>query len=145
MEEWRLYPPLLAYWRGRGHRAASSVKDPRGRRLEVDVVAFDDALTDVLTVEAKARATGALVRQAASRLALAPRAYAAVPADEAERLRHLVEQAEGAAAALGVLAVERGRVELVREATPRPDLRVESQAAVLERALQALLSQNHDL
>lgn len=144
-QEWRLYPPLLEHWRGRGMRAAASVRDPRGRRVELDVVAFDDALDDVRVVEAKARATGVLVRQAASRLEYAPRAYAAVPAREVDALARLVERAEGAAASLGVLGVERGAVHVAREAAPRPDLRVEARAAVLERALRALLTKGSEL
>lgn len=138
MQEWRLYAPLVAHWREAGFHAAASVTDPRGRRMELDVVAFTAELDDVRVTEAKARATGALVKQCLDRLAFAPRVYAAVPEAEAARLLSLAR--EGRAASLGVLAVGARGVDVVREAQPVPEARETPRAGALERVLAGLVA-----
>lgn len=138
MQEWRLYARLVRHWREAGFLAAASVSDPRGRRMELDVVAFTADLSDVRVTEAKARATGALVRQCLDRLAFAPRVYAAVPAGEEARLLSLAR--EGDAGALGVLAVHERGVEVVREARPVAEARDGPRAGALERVLAGLVA-----
>lgn len=139
MEEWRLYAPIVEHWREAGFLAAASVSDPRGRRMELDVVAFTADLGDVRVTEAKARATTALVRQCLDRLCFAPRVYAAVPAGEEARLLSLAR--EGSAAALGILAVGGRGVALVRESLPVPEARDAARAQSLRRILAGLLAE----
>jgi hypothetical protein len=138
LDERRLYPPLLSHWRSRGFLAASSVSDPRGRRLEVDVVAYTPDLSDVRVTEAKARATGALVEQCLDRLDLAPLVYAAVPAREAPRA--LARARDGEAARIGVLSVEPRRVDVLREAAPG-EAPAGARAVAFRRLLSGLLAE----
>lgn len=138
-QEWRLYPPLAEHFRADGLIVATSVSDPRGRRVELDAVAFSADLEDVRVVEAKVRASNALLLQAASRLAYAPRVYAAVPADEAERLLALAQAPEFAP--FGLLAVDSdASVRVLREAQ-RVSERVEgAKRSLLERLLRGHLA-----
>lgn len=129
----------MAHFQERGFHAASQVTDPTASRVEVDVVAFTPELDDVRIVEAKVRARGGLIDQCLDRLALAPRVYAAVPADQGARLEDLIAD-RPEAQALGVLAVGREQVEVVDEADPRPDERDPGRAHVLERALRSALA-----
>lgn len=140
MPEWPLYRPALAHFRGLGLHVASQVTDPRARRVELDVVAFSPDLSDVRVCEAKVQPSG-LVAQCLDRLRYAPQVYAAHPVGQAADLAE--ETADGDAAVLGVLAVQRrGQgVEVLREATPTPDRIEPGKAHVLERVLRTELAE----
>lgn len=75
--------------------------------------------------------------QCVDRLEMAPRVYAAVPAQHGETM--LAAASGELADHLGVLAVARDEVERLRPAVPTPEARKESRAQVLERALRASL------
>lgn len=141
MPEWRLYPPILAHFDRRGFHTVSQVTDPSASRVEVDVVAFTPELADVRIVEAKVQARGGLVDQCLDRLSLATRVYAAVPADQADRLETLVDdRPEPEAAGLGLLAGGREGIEVMQEPEPQPGMREPGRAHVLERALRSALA-----
>lgn len=109
MPEWPLYRPVIACFEDRGFHVASQVADPGGSRVEIDVVAFTPEMDDVRVVEVKAEASDALIAQCRDRWRYAARVYAA--AKDAESLLD-------ADAEIGVLAVDRDRAEVLREATP---------------------------
>ncbi len=137
--EWTLYPPILDHWRERGFRVASQLTDPRARRIELDVVAFSLDLEDVRITEAKLTASGKLIEQCLDRLRLAPRVYAAVPRAEAARL---AEQATGnLPGKLGLLAVDRDGVELLREAGVVEARLEQGRVNMLARALRTELAE----
>lgn len=137
VDEWQLYPPVIAFWEAKGFQTASQVTDPAGSRWEVDVAAFTPEMDDVRLTEVKRAPSRALVTQCTDRLAMAPRVYAAVPAEHTERMLELTS--DGTAQALGVLAVQDDRVELARKAVPAREPREEGRARVLERVLRAAL------
>lgn len=110
MTEWPLYRPVIASFRDRGFHVASQVADPKGSRVEFDVVAFTPEMDDVRVVEVKAEASDALIAQCRDRWRYAARVYAATAKD--------AESLLDADAAIGVLAVDRDRVTVLREAKP---------------------------
>lgn len=139
MPEWELYPPLTRYWEARGFHVASQVTDPKGSRVELDVVAFTPRVDDVRITEVKLEPSNAFIDQCLDRLEIAPRVYAAVPDAGTERLAELAD--EPPADAVGILGVGRDGVELHREAQPMPDRRVPSRAHVIERVLRSRLAE----
>lgn len=140
MSEWQLYRAISEHWRSRGYHVLTSVSDPGGSRVELDVVAFTPELDDVRVTEAKVEASKALVDQCVDRLRYASRVYAAAPAGEADRLR---TKARGEpAASVGLLAVGSSGVEVLREAQPVPERREPGKAHVIERQLRAGLAED---
>lgn len=139
MDEWQLYRTIAEYWRARGLHVATSVSDPAGSRVELDVVAFTPELDDVRITEAKVDASGALIQQCVDRFRYASRVYAAVPVPRAEAL---VEKAQGEPEeSLGILAVGPERVDERRRAEPLEALREPGKAHVIERQLRASLAE----
>lgn len=137
--EWKLYRPIADHWRSRGFHVATSVSDPGGSRVEIDVVAFTPDLEDVRVVEAKVEPSGALLEQCLDRLAYACLVYAAAPAARAPRL---LERADaGPERNLGILAVGRDEVEVLRKAQPVPERREPGKAHVIERQLRSRLAE----
>lgn len=139
MTEWELYRAIADHWRSRGYHVVTSVTDPGGSRVELDVVAFTPELDDVRITEAKVAASKALVDQCIDRLRYAERVYAAVPATAAEPLRS--QAGSGPADRLGILAVTETGVEVVRQAEPSDQRREPGKAHVIERQLRSALAE----
>lgn len=139
MAEWELYRALGDHWRSRGYHVLTSLTDPGGSRVELDVVAFTPELDDVRVTEAKVDATAALIAQCVDRLRYAARVYAAVPAASADRLPALA--GEEPADRLGLLAVHADTVEVLREAEAAPEQREPGKAHVVERQLRSGLAE----
>lgn len=139
MAEWELYRAIADGWRSRGFHVVTSVTDPGGSRVELDVVAFTPELGDVRVTEAKVEASSALVDQCVDRLRYARRVYAAAPSASASRLLALASG--GPAADLGVLAVEAEGFEVLREAEASPERREPGKAHVVERQLRSALAE----
>lgn len=137
--EWELYRAIAEAWRSRGFHVLTSVTDPGGSRVELDVVAFTPELEDVRVTEAKVEASKALVDQCVDRLRYAERVYAAAPAASASRLLALARG--DPAANLGVIAVDGEDVEVLREAEATPERREPGKAHVIERQLRAGLAE----
>lgn len=137
--EWELYRAIADHWRSRGFHVVTSVSDPGGSRVELDVVAFTPDMDDVRATEVKVEASKALVDQCLDRLRYAERVYAAAPAASASRLLALASG--GAAARLGVLAVGPEEVQVLREAQATPERREPGKAHVIERQLRSALAE----
>lgn len=139
MAEFELYRPISEHFRSRGFHVATSVSDPGGSRVELDVVAFTPEMEDVRIVEAKVSASRALVDQCVDRLRYAERVYAAAPARSA---RDLIGKAQGEEEGkLGVLAVGPEGVDVLREAEAIPERREPGKAHVIERQLRSRLAE----
>lgn len=139
MAEWELYRSLADHWRSRGYHVLTSVTDPGGSRVELDVVAFTPELDDVRVTEAKVEASKALVDQCVDRLRYAQQVYAAAPAASAPQLRALASS--GPAADVGLLAIRGDGVEVLREAQAGGGRREPGKAHVIERQLRSALAE----
>lgn len=139
MAEWKLYRVVGDHWRARGYHVLTSLTDPGGSRVELDVVAFTPELDDVRVTEAKLETSRALVEQCVDRLRYASRVYAAVPAAGADRLLALAR--EEPADRLGLLAVHEGSVEVLREAEAANQRREPGKTHVVERQLRSGLAE----
>lgn len=136
MPEWPLYPPVVEHLRLEGYHVATQVTDPRGARVELDVVAFGPDLSDVRIVEVKRDASEALAGQCRDRLRYAARVYAAVPAGRAEAMAELLADDP-----VGVLAVGDDGVHEVRGAQEDEDRIETGQRNRLHRVLRSLLAE----
>lgn len=136
MSEWPLYLPVVEHLRLQGYHVATQVTDPRGARVEFDVVAFAPDLSDVRIVEVKQDASEALADQCRDRLRYAARVYAAVPAGRAEAMAGILAEEP-----IGVLAVGDAGVQEVRGAR-EDEGRIETgQRNRLHRVLRSLLAE----